>query len=57
MDAVTVPTTGGEYVYKGQNVRVTEVRKRGRGYQVHYQSASGDVGGQARLKDWQRGVQ
>lgn len=55
----SLPTIGGEYVYKGQNVRVTAVKKRGRGYQVHYAQWA-EAGAQtrvARLRDWQRGTQ
>jgi hypothetical protein len=55
--AENLPEVSGEYVYKGQNVKVTAVNKRGRGYQVQYESVSGLTGATVRLKDWAKGVQ
>lgn len=55
-----LPVVGGEYVYKGQNVRVVGTRKIGRGYTVYYSLVSaGDPAPfeAARLADWAKGVQ
>jgi hypothetical protein len=56
MNDTTLPAAGTEAVYRGQNVTVTATKKRGRGWQVHYQRADG-ARLRARLKDWARGVQ
>jgi hypothetical protein len=52
-----LPEVGDLYEYGGQQVKVVSVKKRGRGWQVQYESASGETGGTARLKDWQKSVQ
>lgn len=51
------PEVGGLYEYGGRQVKVVGVKKRGRGWQVQYESASGETGGTARLKDWQKFAQ
>lgn len=59
MSEQNLPVVGGEYVYKGQNVKVIDVKKRGRGWQVRY-AAWSDRGAEiatARLRDWLKGVE
>lgn len=52
-----LPVIGSEHVFKGESVRVTAVRKRGRGYQVQYEGVTGEIGGTARMADWRKGAQ
>lgn len=49
-----LPEVGDLYEYGGRQVKVVGVKKRGRGWQVQYESATGDTGGTAPLKDWQK---
>lgn len=51
------PEVDGEYVFRGQNVKVTELRKLGRGWRVQYQTIAGGLSFYCRLRDWQKGVQ
>lgn len=51
------PEVGGLYEYGGRQVKVVNVKKRGRGWQVQYEPTSGETGGTARLKDWQKSAQ
>jgi hypothetical protein len=53
---MNLPEPGTEAVYRGLNVVVATVKKRGRGYQVHYTTLDGQAH-IARLKDWRKGVQ
>lgn len=53
---MNLPEPGAEAVYRGNNVIVAAVKKRGRGYQVHYTTLDGQAH-IARLKDWRKGVQ
>lgn len=60
MGEQNLPVVGGEYVYRGVNVKVTAVRKLGRGYQVRFEQNVRDIGeviGTARLADWAKGTQ
>lgn len=55
-----LPEVGGEYVYKGVNVRIVGTRKIGRGHTVYYAPVTADDPAPfeaTRLADWRKGVQ
>lgn len=57
MGEQNLPEVGDLYEFGGRQVKVVGIKKRGRGWQVQYESASGETGGTARLKDWQKSAQ
>lgn len=55
MSEVNLPQVGAYFTFEGQSVRITEIRKRGRGYQVAYTAVPGErSGGNVRLADWNK---
>lgn len=51
-----LPEVGDLYDYGGRQVKVVNVRKRGRGWQVYFEAGS-EQADRARLKDWLRSAQ
>lgn len=53
-----LPQVGQTYKHKTYGPIVAEViTKRGRGYTIRWHTLSGDIGGDMRLKDWQKATQ
>lgn len=50
--SAALPEVGDLYEYGGKQVKVVNVKKRGRGWQVYFSADPSEPADRARLKDW-----